>query len=177
MSAQMIKGNTGEFSSPSPYQGEGGVGVTSALSVKNNPHPNLPPKSGKEQAVIYRHQERDQKLKKFSRALRKNMTDAERKLWRVLKQEQQGVKFRRQYPIGEYIVDFVCLEKAVVIELDGGQHAAQEIYDRKRDRDLEAKGFKVLRFWNNDVMENLEGVVARITPTLTLPLAGGGNLS
>ena len=89
-----------------------------------------------------------------------------------------GFRFRRQAPIGKYIVDFVCFEKRLVIELDGGQHAANQEYDHSRSEWLRSQGFKVIRFWNNDVMNNVEGikeVIARnlVTPHPNLPPQGG----
>jgi very-short-patch-repair endonuclease len=91
--------------------------------------------------------------------LRKRQTDAERQLWQHLRSKQiEGFKFRRQEPIGEYIVDFVCFDSKVVIEVDGGQHA-EEGADKERDRWLNKEGFKVLRFWNNEVLLNLRGVL------------------
>ena len=99
------------------------------------------------------------KLTPLAKGLRKRSTDAERKLWHYLKAKQlEGLKFRRQQPIGSYIVDFVCLEKKVIVELDGGQHMAQEQKDRERDQTLEKSGFHVLRFWNTDVIQNVEAV-------------------
>ena len=94
-----------------------------------------------------------------ARALRKNPTEAEKVLWGHLRCWQvDGYKFRRQQPLGKYIVDFVCLEKKLIIELDGGQHAEQTVYDAERDAWLRDRGFSVLRFWNNDVLQNLNGV-------------------
>ena len=102
-----------------------------------------------------------------ARALRKNPTDVERLLWRHLRMRQlDGYKFRRQQPIGNYIVDFVCLEKRLIIELDGGQHAEQSNYDSERDAWLRNQRFTVLRFWNNDVLINVEGVASGIFETL-----------
>jgi len=102
-----------------------------------------------------------------ARALRKNPTEVERLLWRHLRMWQlDGYKFRRQQPIGNYIVDFVCLEKRLIIELDGGQHAEQSHYDSERDAWLRDQRFTVLRFWNSDVLINFEGVAARILETL-----------
>ena len=99
------------------------------------------------------------RLTPLAKSLRKRSTDAERKLWAYLKAKQlEGLKFRRQQPIGKYIVDFVCFEKKVVVELDGSQHMAQEEQDRERDAYLNKSGFIVLRFWNNDVLENIDGV-------------------
>jgi very-short-patch-repair endonuclease len=93
-----------------------------------------------------------------ARALRAHMTDAERAIWQHLRGGQMGVKFRRQAPIGRYIVDFVCFSHHVVIELDGGQHA-DSASDKVRDAFLAAEGFKVLRFWNNEVWQQLDGVL------------------
>ena len=102
-----------------------------------------------------------------ARALRNNPTEVEKLLWRQLRIWQlDGYKFRRQQPLGNYIVDFVCLEKRLIVELDGGQHAEQSDYDTKRDTWLSEQGFTVLRIWNNDVLNNLEGVTERIVETL-----------
>ena len=89
-----------------------------------------------------------------------------------------GLKFRRQQPIADYIVDFVCFEKKVVVELDGGQHAGQKTADEKRDQFLKTNGFTVLRFWNNDVFDNLSGVLEKISqaclhPSPAPPIEGG----
>jgi very-short-patch-repair endonuclease len=100
---------------------------------------------------------------KSARELRKNLTDAERRLWQQLKRRQIAtVKFRRQQPIGPFIVDFVCFERRVIIEVDGGQHAEQVPYDEQRTGWLEAQGYRVLRFWNNDVLANTEAVAQAI---------------
>jgi ATP-dependent helicase HrpA len=101
----------------------------------------------------------------LARNLRRKQTDAERKMWRVLRGRQfENSKFRRQEPIGQYIVDFVSLERQLIIEIDGGQHNQQpEIKkDEIRTKWLEKKGFKVIRFWNTDVLLNIEGVAIRI---------------
>jgi very-short-patch-repair endonuclease len=96
----------------------------------------------------------------LAKNLRKKSTDAERLLWKHLRAKQvEGFKFRRQQPIGNYIVDFVCLEKKVVIEIDGGQHASEKERDRERDNHFEKQGFKVLRFWNTEVLRNINGVL------------------
>ena len=100
---------------------------------------------------------------KNARELRNNPTDAERRLWQELKRRQiAGVKFRRQQPIGPFIVDFVCFERRVIVEVDGGQHAEQLHQDEQRTRWLEAQGYRVLRFWNNDVLANTEDVAQAI---------------
>jgi very-short-patch-repair endonuclease len=90
-----------------------------------------------------------------------------------------GLKFKRQKPMGRYIVDFVCEERRLIIEIDGGQHAEQVGYDRHRDAWLCSQGYMLLRFWNNEVMQELEAVLEQIRSTLTLspaplPLAGEG---
>ena len=102
-----------------------------------------------------------------ARALRSNMTDAESMLWRAVRGRQiNGHRFRRQHPIGPYIADFACLEKKCVIELDGGQHQDQMDDDERRTTFLQEQGWHVLRFWNNDVLGNLEGVLMRLSETL-----------
>ena len=96
----------------------------------------------------------------IARKLRRNMTDAERILWKYLRAKRfKSCKFRRQHPIGPYIADFVCIERKLVIEVDGGQHAIYVEEDQARDAWLKEKGFRVLRFWNNDVLANIEGVL------------------
>jgi very-short-patch-repair endonuclease len=105
-------------------------------------------------------------MRSRARALRQTMTDAERKLWYALRDRRfAGVKFRRQVPLGPFIADFVCFEERLVIEVDGGQHA-ESLRDRGRDRWFAANGFRVLRFWNNQVLSNLEGVATVIAQTL-----------
>jgi len=97
--------------------------------------------------------------------LRRDMTDAERKLWLALRDRRlDGHKFRRQSTIGPYIVDFFCAEAKLIIELDGGQH--NEEADATRTRFLAERGYQILRFWNNEVLENFEGVLQVISETL-----------
>jgi very-short-patch-repair endonuclease len=99
---------------------------------------------------------------KVARALRDNSTEAERKFWsRVRAYRLKGLKFRRQQPFGPYIVDFVCFEAEIVVELDGGQHFNCE-EDRDRDAWLKTQGLRVLRFWNNEVLKNPDGVIATL---------------
>ena len=101
----------------------------------------------------------------MARTLRKNQTDAERKLWHHLRsREFESVKFRRQQPISRFIVDFVCFEKKIIIELDGSQHT--EEMDKQRDRWLKEQGFRILRFWDNDVFQNMDGVLEEIRKQL-----------
>ena len=103
----------------------------------------------------------------LQRELRNAPTDAERLLWRHLKSRQiNGCKVRRQHPYGDYILDFVCLERRVVVELDGSQHFDAAMYDEKRSRFLQLAGFKVLRFWNNEVFGELDGVLEVIRRAL-----------
>jgi len=100
------------------------------------------------------------KLKRFQKELRASQTDAENLLWyRLRNRNLFKYKFRRQHTLQAYIVDFVCLEKSLIIELDGGQHAEQQTYDEKRTQQLKKEGFQVLRFWNNEVLNNIEGVL------------------
>jgi very-short-patch-repair endonuclease len=92
--------------------------------------------------------------------LRHNQTEAESKLWQALRAHQfSDIHFRRQHAIGPYIVDFVAPRQKIIIELDGGQHLDQQEYDAERTTYLETKGYRVLRFWNNDVMNDLDGVI------------------
>jgi very-short-patch-repair endonuclease len=131
-------------SAPSPARGEGSNGSAFRRSA---------PKIG---------------LVKRARALRIRMTDAERKLWFALRDRRFAqFKFRRQVPIGPFIADFVCFEARLVIEIDGSQHAESST-DKRRDRWFVANKFQVLRFWNNDVLSNLEGVATVIAETLAL---------
>jgi very-short-patch-repair endonuclease len=127
----------------------------------------------------------------LQRKLRNDMTDAENCLWRRLRGRQiHGYKFRRQHPYMDYVLDFVCLEKQLILEVDGGQHLESE-QDRIRDGRLSAAGFRILRFWNNQVLQDTEAVVEMIwsalqeesekisSPSLphpppSLPLEGGG---
>jgi len=101
-------------------------------------------------------------LRTFQKELRKNQTDAELRLWQQLRGRRfQNFKFRRQQILQGYIVDFVCLEKKLIVELDGGQHAEQIAlaYDRKRTKKLQRNGFRVLRFWDNDMLKDSEEVL------------------
>ena len=98
-----------------------------------------------------------------ARQLRKNSADAERALWKRLRNKQLlGCKFKRQAPIGRYIADFACFSRNLIVELDGGQHLAQEEYDAERSEWLRSQGFRVLRFWNNDALADTDSVLERI---------------
>ncbi len=104
-----------------------------------------------------------------ARAFRAVSTDAERRLWARLRGRQlDGAKFRRQHPIDRYFADFACVEAKLIVELDGSQHAAQVSYDAERTRVVEACGWHVMRVWNNQVLENIEGVGLAILEELKL---------
>ncbi len=106
----------------------------------------------------------------FARRLRKNTTDAERLLWARLRRKQfDGYRFRRQVPIAGFITDFACHSAKLIVELDGGHHADNAEQDRRRAAMIELEGYHVIRFWNNDVFENLEGVLERIREALPEP--------
>jgi len=105
-----------------------------------------------------------------ARALRRRQTDAEKKLWSRLRgRTLAGYKFRRRYPVGPYIVDFICVREGLAIEVDGGQHAERSSADARRTAYLEAQGLRVLRFWNNEVLGNIEGVLSTIMNALSKP--------
>ena len=127
-----------------------------------------------------------EKAQLYAKELRNNATEQERKLWQYLRKSQLGYKFRRQQPIGDYIADFFCPELGLIIELDGGQHNEQAKidYDKQRDAFLQKCGYRVVRFWNNDIDKNIEGVIEYlknyikniITPPPTpLPQGAGVN--
>lgn len=102
---------------------------------------------------------------RMAKALRKRMTEAENRLWYYIRDRRlDGVKYRRQHPIGSHVVDFVCLTRKLVIEVDGGQHS--ETADKERTVAIEAEGFKVIRFWNNDVLGNTDAVIETIRAEL-----------
>jgi len=101
-----------------------------------------------------------------SRERRTHLTDAELKLWRRLRGRQLGVKFRRQHPFKGYVLDFVCLEQGLVVEVDGAQHAEQQARDEARTLVLREAGMRVLRFWNNEVLNQTDDVVAEICRVL-----------
>jgi very-short-patch-repair endonuclease len=101
----------------------------------------------------------------FARRLRRDQTDAERVLWfRLRDRRLNGLKFKRQVPVGKYIVDFCCADARLIVELDGGQHATRD--ETNRTAVVESMGYLVLRFWNNDVLKNTEGVLEEILKTV-----------
>ncbi len=123
-------------------------------------------------------------IRTWARELRSRMTDAEALLWMLLRNRRMaGAKFRRQCPVGRYILDYYCVEKKLAIELDGGQHADAISYDKKRDEWLLSQGIRVLRFWNNQMLAETEAVMEVIYQVVTeiksdqeapLPQAGEG---
>ncbi len=120
--------------------------------------------------------------RQHAKILRTGMTDAERRLWSRLRGEQLGVRFRRQHPVGVYVLDFACLDSRLAIEVDGPQHLEQQSYDERRTAWLKGHGWSVLRFWANEVLSETDAVVSCIierlqwvaaaAPTPTLPLRG-----
>ena len=106
------------------------------------------------------------KLRTRRRVLRNEPTPQEIILWSRLKNEQLGYKFRRQHSFGTYIADFYCREKSLIIEIDGSQHMEHEEYDSERTSFLKSQGLQVVRFWNNEINTNLDGVVTRIIELL-----------
>jgi very-short-patch-repair endonuclease len=109
----------------------------------------------------------NERLLTFAKTMRRNPTDAEALMWRRLRGTRLlEFKFKRQQPIGGYIVDFVCFERRLVIEIDGGQHADDVEADRARSNWLESEGFRVLRFWNNEVLQSTDDVLESIVRAL-----------
>lgn len=158
--------------SPSPLWGEGrGWGEKSAIITPPGVNVLFIPSplwgegrgGGKERTMETKH------LTTLARKLRRRQTEAERSLWMGLRNRQlEGVKFRRQQPIGPYIVDFVSTEKRLIVEVDGGQHNEEGIEGKDEERTLwlKGQGYRVLRFWNNEVLSNIEGVLERIRENL-----------
>ena len=117
-------------------------------------------------------------LTETARKLRKESTDAEQLLWGYLRRKQlHGLKFRRQEQIGRFIADFVCYERALRVEADGGQHAVEKENDLERTTWLNSQGFTVLRFWNNEILSNPEGGLRLYTTPVLLPLLPPKNLT
>lgn len=111
-----------------------------------------------------------QRGKTFARRLRKSETDAERKIWQQLRSRNlNNAKFRRQHPVGPYVVDFICINEKLVIELDGSQHQRQQDYDAERTTYLERAGYRVVRFWDDDVLLKTESVMQAIFDALGSP--------
>ena len=108
-------------------------------------------------------------MNRQARALRRQMTEAEKVMWSKLRDRRlDGVKFKRQKPIAGYIVDFVALDLKLIVEIDGGQHAERVEEDAVRTKVLEESGYHVVRFWNHDVLRNIEGVLESLVQELNL---------
>ena len=107
------------------------------------------------------------RLTTLAQKRRREPTEAEQRLWSHLRAKQMGVQFTREFPIGSYIADFACRRAKLAVELDGGQHAESEA-DIVRTREIEAHGYTVIRFWNNDVLSNTDGVLTRIAEHLAI---------
>ncbi len=106
----------------------------------------------------------------YARRLRREQTDAEGRLWFRLRQRRLGgFRFRRQFPIGDFIVDFCCREQRLVVEIDGGHHIDQQTTDKTRSALIEARGYRVIRFWNSEVLSNTDEVAEQIFNALTEP--------
>ena len=123
---------------------------------------------------MYKLMANSRNLVTFARKLRQNQTEAEKTIWLKLRGKQIGdVKFRRQQPIGPYIVDFVCFERKIIIEIDGGQHNESELKRKDEERTvwLEERGYQILRFWDNEVLKNINSVLQRIKEALEKPSA------
>jgi very-short-patch-repair endonuclease len=110
----------------------------------------------------------------LARGLRRDMTDAEKRRWRELRELKLSNRFRRQHPIGRHIVDFACPAAKLVIELDGGQHATSVSADELRVGEIARRGYRVIRFWNSEVVENLSGVLEAIRSELEISLSAHG---
>jgi very-short-patch-repair endonuclease len=158
----------GPLPSPLPQVGEGTNVPLSQLGegASSNSAPSL---AGEETSantplpLVGEGQGRGQRTLANAKSLRSNQTEAEARLWYHLRAHRfMGLKFKRQKPVGRYIADFVCWERRLIIELDGGQHAEQVTYDQQRDAWLRSEGYTVLRFWNNDVMHQMDGVLEQI---------------
>jgi len=177
-SAPRCSGHTGGMTDPmlSPTRGEG----------NGDSHLNSSPLVGEEGARAKRGKVRGnaEGLTKRqllpstttarARALRRDPTEAEKVLWRALREAFPKAKFRQQVPMGRYFADFCSHSAKLIVEADGGQHAENAAYDAQRTRFLEGEGYRVLRFWNNQILENIDGVIETIVPHLPSPPVGEG---
>jgi very-short-patch-repair endonuclease len=153
--------------SPTPPPLKGGGAKRAAGSDQS-----LPPSAGEGQPARSGGRERGRKaiLRERAKKMRSEPTPAEHRLWQILRAKRlAGYKFKRQLPIDRYIVDFACPRRRLIIEADGGQHS-ESAGDPVRDAYLQAQGFRVLRFWNNDIFENEEGVLTSILNALQAPV-------
>ncbi|HRQ80022.1 MAG TPA: DUF559 domain-containing protein [Azospirillaceae bacterium] len=152
------------------------VGVVAAPP----PSPQPSPQGGEGALVVAAKRKPAKRETDQAQRLRQDATEVEKLLWSKLRNQQLGVKFRRQEPILGFVADFVCHDHRLILELDGGQHAENQENDARRTAVLQQAGFRVLRFWNNDVNDNLEGVLNVILESLhqtSAPRRGGKALS
>jgi very-short-patch-repair endonuclease len=160
--AVSVADHSSALRAPSPSRGEGEKDKKGVSLVFPSPLEGEGAPRADEGAVRSKTQ--------FAKHLRRNMTDVEKKLWSALRDRRfEHFKFRRQVPVGRYIVDFVCQERSVIVELDGSQHEGST-YDLVRDAWLRSIGYNVLRFWNIDVNQALDGVLITILEALNQPL-------
>ncbi len=118
-------------------------------------------------AHVVRARAQKQPQRALARGMRRSPVKCEKLFWRLVRARQLGgFKFKRQVPIGSYIADFVCLERKIIVELDGDKHVERQAYDRERDAFLKAAGFRVLRFWNTELLESSEGVLEVVLSAL-----------
>ena len=114
------------------------------------------------------HKDIPPQSRQFAKAMRNNATDAERRLWSIVRAGRlEGFKFKRQVPLDGYILDFICFEAKLIVEADGSQHS-ESVRDQMRDRHFETAGYRTLRFWNNDILANPEGVARMVVDALSL---------
>jgi very-short-patch-repair endonuclease len=155
-------------SAPSPLMGEGGRRPDEGEATRTDGE--VPAPSGFEGAIFVPAEDprpKQARLRRFARDLRREATPHERRLWAYLRDRRFAeFKFRRQVPIGPFIVDFVCYDAKLIIELDGSQHADDQEYDGRRDAELERRGFRILRFWNGDLIVNRDPVLNTIAMAL-----------
>jgi very-short-patch-repair endonuclease len=137
-------------------------------------NPPLPPAGEGRGEGVWKDKRHTSAIK--AKRLRKISTDAENRLWQKIRNRQvRGCKFKRQYPIEHYVADFICVEMGLIVEVDGGQHCENK-KDEIRTEFLESKGYEVIRFWNNEVLGNIEGVLDTLTLTLSRKAGEGTEL-
>ena len=158
--------------SPSPLAGEGGTrsvtdeGVGSASAAAGISRADRDPSSAPSGHLLPQGEKDRKNNVKFAKHLRRNMTEVEAKLWNALRDRRfENYKFRRQVPIGKYIADFACFEKRLIVELDGSQHEESK-RDETRDAWLKSQNFRILRFWNIDINQALDGCLIAILDAL-----------
>jgi very-short-patch-repair endonuclease len=157
---------SGAIATPHPSRRKGGSPPSPSRGQGNRYHPSPPVGEGGSAAALPGE---GSLLKRRARSMRREPTEAEKKLWYALRNRRFGKwKFRRQVPIGRFVVDFLCCEKWLIIEVDGGQHNERDS-DLTRDAWFRSQGYMTLRYWNTDVLENLDGVLSHIECALATP--------